>query len=87
MKGKLEFDLDDCYDRNAFKRAVKATDVYMVLHEVVNKLFRPSWKNGYTDKELDTLSNTEEGDRVIEILSEMYREILEEYNIDLNDLD
>lgn len=33
MKAVLEFDLDKTEDRNAHKRAISATDMYLTVHE------------------------------------------------------
>ena len=38
MKAILEFDLDDYSDKLAHKRAVSATDAYLVLHDLDNEL-------------------------------------------------
>jgi hypothetical protein len=38
MKAKLEFDLDEWPDKKAHKRAVSATDAYLALHDIDNKL-------------------------------------------------
>lgn len=38
MKATLEFDLDDPSDKKAHKRCVDATNVYIALHEIDNKL-------------------------------------------------
>jgi len=38
MKAKLEFDLEDYSDKLAHKRCVSATDAYIALHNIDNKL-------------------------------------------------
>ena len=38
MKAILEFDLDDFEDRNSHKRAITATDAYIALHKIDDKL-------------------------------------------------
>ena len=92
-KGILEFDLDEPFDRSAFRRANAATDVYIALHAISNEVFRPHRKHGYNDRVLNDLIENrgeEVGSAVldaIEVLEGMFFEILQRYNIDMNDLD
>lgn len=34
MKGILEFNLEEWHEKNAFRRAVNATDAYLALHDI-----------------------------------------------------
>lgn len=38
MKAMLEFDLDDPLDRNAHARCIKATNAFIVIHSLLEKL-------------------------------------------------
>jgi len=99
MKGKLEFDLDEPSDRLAHKRCVSATDAYIALHEIANKVFRPARKHGYDDKRLNELMETSReiidkdgcetrlGYEIISVLEDRFYKILEEYNVNLDDLE
>lgn len=92
-KGILKFDMDEPFDRSAFRRACSATEAYIALSDISNEVFRPHRKHGYNDKVLnDLIENSGEavGGAVldaIEVLERMFSEILDRHNIDLNDLD
>lgn len=74
MKGILEFNLDEPFDRLAHQRAVNATNSYLALNAIGQEL-RQIYKYG----ENDTIE--------IEKLREMFYEILSDHNINLNDLE
>lgn len=84
-KAKLEFDLNDSYERSAHKRAVSATDAYIALHKIANNLFRPARKHGYSEEGLQNLS--QETIDAIGLLEEKFYNILEEQGVDLEDLE
>jgi hypothetical protein len=50
MKGTLEFDLNDFDDRMAHERCVKATDMAIVLWEVMTNSYR-NLTNGYDEED------------------------------------
>ncbi len=53
MKGKLEFNLDDFDELMAFRAAIKAQDMAMVLFEIVNNMQRRFRKiDGYDEEQL-----------------------------------
>ena len=45
MKGILEFDLEDEFERKAHKRAVLSTEAYIALHEIGQRIFREARKH------------------------------------------
>lgn len=81
MKAKLEFDLNDyeSNDREEFKHAVNGHKYRMVLDEVWQQCFRPNYKHGYRDEAL----NTEEAHEIIDKLAEIYKQLLEDSEVDL----
>lgn len=72
-KGILEFNLDDSFEKEAFKRASSATDAYLVLWDIQEYLRNKS-KYG----EADWMPISE--------IQERIGEFLEKYNVDLDDL-
>jgi hypothetical protein len=53
MKATLQFDLDKADDQMAHLRCIKATDMAIVLHYIVNNLQRSmnqSYDSGYSEK-------------------------------------
>ena len=98
MKATLEFDLDDYSERKAHKRAVSATDAYIALHEIIQQLFRPMHKHGYSSdiEELfekceamkdDSGYDSDAGTEIVSKLESKFYSILEEYGVNLDDLD
>lgn len=91
--GKLEFNLEDPYATEDFRLALKANDLNLCLDEIWNRIFRPAFKHGYPDKIIEDLiekcgSYTDEngyeasyGLDLIDALSELYKEIKEEYDV------
>lgn len=74
----LVFDLDKPEDEAAHKRAINATNAYLVLHDFYNNSLRKRWK--YADLPED------KHDLVMEINGE-FCEMLNAYDIDMNDLE
>lgn len=97
MKAKLEFDLDDLSDRMAHKRAISATDVYIMLNEfdnylrqmvkydVVigsgNKIKLPSEFHKITEKESAILHE------VVQNIRDHLYQLLEKNKINMEDLE
>lgn len=78
MKATLEFNLDDYHDKLAHKRAISADSAYLALHRICEEIFRPQLK--YADL----------SDNQYEILDKTYekvRDVLEDLNLNLNDLE
>jgi len=78
MKSILQFNLDNASDNLAFKRAVKSTDVYLVLFNLQQE-FRQYYKY---DKAVNKT-----GDQVAEELQDFFYEQLTQYGIDMGDLE
>lgn len=75
-KAALQFDLDDQYDKLEHKRAVSATDAYLVIHSIHEHLFR----------KVDSGLLSESDHKLTEEYLEVLNDIIEQYGIDLNDL-
>lgn len=74
MKAILEFDLNDTFEVNAFRRANSATNAYLVMFDLNEKL-RSLYK--YENKENIKISE----------VREMLVDLQTEYNINMNDLE
>ena len=74
MKAILEFDLNDPFEKNAFLRANSATNAYLVMFDLNEKL-RSLYK--YENKENIKISE----------VREMLVDLQTEYNINMNDLE
>lgn len=81
MKAKLEFDLNDPYDKSEHRRCVNSTNAYLALREISDKVFRPARKHGYGIVELDNVDED-----IIGKLEEIFIDILTEYDINFNDI-
>lgn len=80
MKATLNFDLDNHEDRLSHKRAINATNAYLVIWTMQNKVFRNILKyNGDSYSEETLLA--------IEELRSKFFNLVEEYEINLNDLE
>jgi hypothetical protein len=99
IKGKLEFNLEEPSSKLAFKRASNADNAYLALDAMWNELFRPAFKHGYSNKNLQelmdksgTLIDKETGEtinigyEIVSKLSEIYREILIDNDVDTEDI-
>jgi hypothetical protein len=77
MKAKLEFDLDDFDDKMAHNRCVKATDMALVLWEIMTNSYR-GLTNGYDE---------EDGyHKGVDAVYEKLRELMEEHDINPHNL-
>ena len=77
MKAKLTFDLDDIDDKMAHERCVKATDMALVLWEIMTNSYR-GLTNGYDE---------EDGyHKGVDAVYEKLRELMEEHNINPHNL-
>jgi hypothetical protein len=62
----------------------RAVDYKLALDEIWNVLFRPRHKHGYGNPEVDTIiQDSEEVNKVMDLLEERYRDLLQEYEINL----
>jgi hypothetical protein len=77
MKAKLTFDLDDIDDKMAHERCVKATDMALVLWEIMTNSYR-GLTNGYDE---------EDGyHKGVDAVYEKLRELMEEHDINPHNL-
>ena len=72
MKGTLEYDLNNPDSELSMKRAMKATDMASFIWELKHNFWR-KWKHDDTDFNLETYK-------------ESLGELLEEYNINIDEL-
>ena len=78
MKATLSFNLNDHEDRLAHKRALNGTNAYLAFHSIFSDVFRKRIKYGELDFDSENL--------LTEVQTEIL-EILEQYDIDMSDLD
>lgn len=74
MRATLEFDFDNMEDQLAHRRAVNARNAYLVIQAMDNELRR---LDKYTDSETV----------MIEKVRETWSDIIEVYDVNLNDLE
>lgn len=97
MKAKLEFDLEDYSDQLSHRRAISATDAYLVLHDLDNML-REYTKYSKNISEGSEIALPEGYHKITEIESVLlhgladtirmkFGEIKEKYNINMDDLE
>lgn len=88
-KATLEYDLSDEYERNAHKRALSSTNAYIALHEIEGVLRSMDKYQSFNNQEEITnlLQNNEGCERLVELIREIFYEILNENKIDMNDLE
>ena len=77
MKAKLTFDLDDIDDKMAHERCVKATDMALVLWEIMTNSYR-GLSNGYDEDD-----SYHKG---VDAVYEKLRELMEEHDINPHNL-
>jgi len=80
-KGILEFNTEEPYERNAFKRATHATDAYLCLWDIREDMLRQRHKYG------DSMGLTAVEQLLVESMYSEFFGILENHGVDLNDLD
>lgn len=85
MKATLEFTLPD--EKESFENACNGSKHKDTIEEIWNKVFRPAFKHGYSGKHADELNKLlqhdndairEQAERVVEMLSELYQEVIHE---------
>lgn len=80
MKATLTFNLDDFNDRLSHKRALNGTNAYLVLFELQNTVFRNVMKYNGDNYSEETL-------RAIDEIRSKLNDLMERYEINLNDLE
>jgi len=87
MKVKLEFDLEQEFEDKAAKRAMSATDAYLALHHMKEFLRRIAKYGTYCPyKDGDEQLNEQELD-LIDCIRHEFHEVLDTYNINMDDLE
>lgn len=81
-KAKLIFDLDDEFEVNAFNRATSATGAFLVIHSL-QSILRNAEKYG----NLDNMELTDGQLIIVDKLREKLYSLLEEYKVDMEDLE
>jgi hypothetical protein len=77
MRAKLTFDLDDLDDKMAHERCIKATDMALVLWEIMTNSYR-GLTNGYDEDD-----SYHKG---VDAVYEKLRELMEEHDINPHNL-
>lgn len=76
MKATLTFKLPE--ENEDFNYATNGWKYSLVLDEIHEKVWKPSWKWGYNNRELNELLDDEKCLRTLNILHEIYLECLKE---------
>jgi hypothetical protein len=76
----IEFNLPE--ETEELKNAMQGTNALIALEDMWEHLFRPFYKHGYKNEELNKLAQTKSGSRTIELLADLYREVLKANNIE-----
>lgn len=82
MKSTLHFDLDDHIDKLQFNRCLKATDVYLILWNVLHVKSHPQGLEARVEKIIGAKSEL-----VMDEIRSYLLETMEQNGIDLNDLE
>lgn len=75
MKAKLEFDLPE--EREEHEDALNGTKYKLQLEDIWNKMFRPRHKHGYDDQQINDIVQRPEGEKLMDYLEEIYKEIID----------
>lgn len=73
MKVHLSFSLPE--ESEDHEAAINGMKYKLALDEVWEKVFRPAYKHGYNNQELNRLAQSKNGQRLIELLGEIYIEV------------
>lgn len=76
MKIYVKYDMPD--DKEDFELAQKAVRMSIAIDDMWNEVFRPFYKHGYKNKELNDLTENEDVAKAIELLADIYREVLKD---------
>ncbi len=76
MKAHLTFNLPE--EQEEFKDAVEGTKYKVKLEDIWNELFRPYYKHGYADAEIQTIVESKNGSKLMEYLIKKYNEVVNE---------
>lgn len=73
-KATLSFSIPE--EQDDFKDAMNGWRYRNQVEEIWNKVFRPYYKHGYSDQELNKLLSSPEGGIIIDKLAELYIEVI-----------
>lgn len=76
MKAILEFNLPE--EREEHTEALNGWKYKLQLDEVWDKVFRPAYKHGYLDDEINKLLEDEKCDKLFDKLADLYREVIKD---------
>ena len=79
MKVYLEYELPQ--ELPEYELAMNGARTKIALDEVWEKVFRPFYKYGYADEQLNELVKDEKVGQAIELLAKIYHEVLEENEV------
>lgn len=82
MKAILEFDLDETHDIYAHKRAVSATDAYLALYTIQERLFKAR-----KHEELNGIRMSRGNLKLLHEVLTTIDDVMVGYNINLDDLE
>lgn len=74
MKATLEFNLPE--EQEEHELALNGHKYKIAVEEIWNQVFRPYYKHGYDDSELNDLLHTDSGAIIVEKLAEIYRKVI-----------
>lgn len=79
MRGYLSFNLPE--DQEEFEDAQKGSKYKGVIDDMWNDMFRPRHKHGYSETRInEILENNKEANELMDLLEDMYREIVSQYD-------
>lgn len=78
MKAILEFKLPE--EKQDFEYASRGAEYMHTIDEIWNEVFRPHYKHGYKDKELQKLmeDNWDVASKIMDKLADIYRDVTKE---------
>lgn len=82
MKAILEFDLSETDDIYAHRRAISATDAFLVLHDIISTLSRAQKEEFFNGNRL-----SRGGLKLISEIQTAVNDIIENYDVNLNNLE
>jgi hypothetical protein len=80
MKGILVFKLPE--EQEEFETAVNAMGYRIVVDEIYDKVFRPYYKHGYGDAEIEKFLESEpRAGELIDHLAKLYHQVIEDSGV------
>ena len=73
MKAKLIFDLDDPEEKEKFEDAVQGSFYKTKLENVYTEIFRPAFKHGYSEPNInELLQRSEDVQKFVDLLADKF---------------